>query len=266
MTRLPTYFIPHGGGPCFFMEPPPGWPHDTWDSLAAFLRGVDAEIGRRPRAVLIISGHWEAKHATVNIGAHPPLLFDYYGFPRHTYQLTWPAPGAPKVAAEVRKLLEEAGFQTGADSHRGYDHGVFVPFKLVYPDADVPVVQLSLLASYDPAEHLAMGRALAPLRDRDVLIIGSGMSYHNLPLFFGGHGNELAEAFDAWLGDAVSDPDERDAKLTGWRSAPGASSAHPEPDHLLPLMVAAGAGMGEAGLCAFRDRIAGKPLSGFRFG
>jgi aromatic ring-opening dioxygenase catalytic subunit (LigB family) len=266
MDRLPTFFIPHGGGPCFFMDPLPGWPGDTWDRLAAFLRGVDGSVGRRPRAVLIVSGHWEAKHPTVNDGAHPPLLFDYYGFPPHTYQLTWPAPGAPDVAAEVRQLLDEAGFQTHADSDRGYDHGVFVPFKLVYPDADVPVVQLSMLASYDPAQHLAMGRALAPLRDRDVLIIGSGMSYHNLPLFFSGRGNDQAEAFDAWLGDAVSDPIERDMKLTAWRAAPGGLSAHPEPDHLLPLMVAAGAGAGETGVRVFHDHVAGKPLSGFRFG
>ncbi|SFB34540.1 Aromatic ring-opening dioxygenase, catalytic subunit, LigB family [Collimonas sp. OK607] len=266
MSRLPTFFIAHGGGPCFFVAPPPGWPRDTWDRMAAFLRGLDASIERRPRAVIIVSGHWEARNPTVNSGAHPPLLFDYSGFPSHAYQLTWPAPGAPEVAAEVRQLLEAAGFATDANDRRGYDHGVFVPFKLIYPDADVPVVQLSLLASYDPAQHLAMGRALAPLRDRDILIIGSGMSYHNLPYFFTGRGNELAEAFDAWLGDAVTDPVAREAKLIDWQAAPGGRVAHPEPDHLLPLMVAAGAGADDIGIRVYHDRIAGKPYSGFRFG
>lgn len=266
MSGLPTFFIPHGGGPCFFMDPPPGWPRDAWDSMAAFLRGLDASIGRRPRAVIIVSGHWEARNPTVNSGAHPSLLFDYSGFPPHTYRLTWPAPGAPDVAAEVRLLLEEAGFATGADDRRGYDHGVFIPFKLIYPDADVPVVQLSLLASHDPAQHLAMGHALAPLRDHNMLIIGSGMSFHNLPYLLTGGGDEMAEAFDAWLGDAVVDPAVRDANLTNWKAAPGGLSAHPEPDHLLPLMVAAGAGKGEIGVRVYHDRIAGKPFSGFRFG
>lgn len=264
--RLPTFFIPHGGGPCFFMDAPPSWPRDSWDRMAVFLRGMDASIGRRPRAVIIVSGHWEEQNPTVNNAANPSLLFDYSGFPPHTYQLTWPAPGAPDVAAEIRELLAEAGFATDAIANRGYDHGVFIPFKLIYPNADVPVVQLSLLASYDPAQHLAMGRALASLRDRDVLIVGSGMSYHNLPNFFSGRGNDAAEAFDAWLGDAVSNPTTRDAKLTDWHAAPGGRAAHPAPEHLLPLMVAAGAGSGEIGVRVYHDHINGKPFSGFRFG
>lgn len=266
MSRFPTFFIPHGGGPCFFMDPPPGWPRDTWDSMAAFLSGLDASIGRRPRAVIIISGHWEARNATVNSGAHPPLFYDYSGFPPHTYQLTWPAPGAPDVAGEVRLLLEQAGFETNADGRRGYDHGVFIPFKLVYPDADVPVVQLSLLASYDAAQHLAMGRALAPLRDNGILIVGSGMSHHNLSDFFSGRRNDVAEMFDAWLGSAVSDPAARDAKLSDWQNAPGGRLAHPAPEHLLPLMVAAGAAPGEDAARVYHGHVLGKPFSGFRFG
>lgn len=266
MSRLPTFFIPHGGGPCFFMDPPSSWPRNSWDRMAAFLRGLDASIGRRPRAVVVVSGHWEAQRPTVNSGMHPPLLFDYSGFPPHTYLLTWPAPGAPDVAVEVRQLLDEAGFTTEANDHRGYDHGVFVPFKLIYPDADVPVVELSLLASYDAAEHLAMGRALAPLRDRDILIVGSGMSYHNLPYFFTGRENGMAEAFDAWLGATIDDPAARELKLIDWQAAPGGRLAHPQPDHLLPLMVAAGAGTGEIGVRVYHDIIIGKPYSGFRFG
>lgn len=266
MNRFPTYFINHGGGPCFFMDPPPGWPHDTWDGMAQFLRGLDVSIGRRPRAVVIVSGHWEARSPTVNSGANPPLLYDYGGFPPHTYQLTWPAPGAPDVAAQVRALLEQAGFETSEDNRRGYDHGVFVPFKLIYPEADVPVVQLSLLSSLDAGQHLAMGRALASLRDSGILIVGSGMSHHNLRDFFGGSGNDAAEAFDAWLGDAVSDPDTREANLAEWQHAPGGRTAHPRPEHLLPLMVAAGAAPGETAERIFHGHVLGKPFSAFQFG
>ena len=154
VPRLPTLYIPHGGGPCFFMD----WnPPDTWDRMAAWLRGIDAGLGQRPRAVLLISGHWEEPVVSVNAQARPPLLFDYYGFPPHTYQLKYPAPGDPALAARVRELLQAGGVPTRAETERGLDHGVFVPFLLVYPQADVPIVQLSLHASLDAAAHLALG-------------------------------------------------------------------------------------------------------------
>lgn len=262
----PTLFIPHGGGPCFFMEPPAGWAADTWDAMAAFLRGVDARLGRRPRAVLVVSGHWQAARPTLNTAARPSLLFDYSGFPASTYRLTWPVDGAPEVAIEVRALLEGAGFATAADDRRGLDHGVFVPFKLVYPEADVPVLQLSLQQALDAADHLAMGRALAPLREQGVLIVGSGMSYHNLQRFGSGHPDPAGETFDAWLTAAAEDPGGREATLAGWRDAPGAREAHPEAEHLLPLMVAAGAASGEGGTRIYADHVCGKPISAFQFG
>lgn len=262
----PTLFIPHGGGPCFFMEPPAGWPADTWDRMAVFLRGIDASFGRRPRAVIVVSGHWETDRPTLNTAAAPALLFDYTGFPEHTYRLTYPVAGAPDLANEVRGLLADAEIASDADEDRGLDHGVFVPFKLIYPDADVPVLQLSLQRGLDPATHLAIGRALAPLRHRDVLIVGSGMSYHNLRGLFSGRGNDAAEAFDAWLGDALADPASRDRTLLDWRAAPGAVESHPEAEHLLPLMVAAGAAEGEPAAKIYTDHVLGKPMSGFRFG
>ena len=265
--RLPTLFIPHGGGPCFFMEPAWGLPAGAWDRMAAYLRGVDAELGVRPKAVLIISGHWETERPTLNAAEKPSLLFDYYGFPEHTYRLTYPVVGSPALAERVRGLLAEAGFDSDVDHERGLDHGVFVPLKLVYPDADVPVLQLSLQRDLDPSEHLAIGRALAPLRDEGVLIVGSGMSYHNLRDFFSPRGNEPAERFDAWLTEAAqAEPVEREARLIRWAEAPGAREAHPEPEHLLPLMVAAGAAAGDRGVRTYSDRILGKALSGFRFG
>lgn len=266
-TRLPTLFIPHGGGPCFFMETQPP---DLWDELAAYLKNLGPSLGVKPKAVLLISGHWEEPNPTVNSAPNPPLLFDYYGFPEHTYGLTYPAPGLPMLADHVRELLAKAGIPSDANPTRGLDHGVFVPFKLIYPDADVPIVQLSLHHSLDAAIHLQIGRALAPLRDEGVLIVGSGMSYHNLREMFqdGPRFNEPAAQFDEWLTGAVTDPDasERERKLVSWQQAPGALRCHPRPEHLLPLMVAAGAAGDDIGVRTFTDRILGKALSGFQFG
>jgi aromatic ring-opening dioxygenase catalytic subunit (LigB family) len=263
--RFPTLYIPHGGGPCFFIDPPASDPR-RWEGLGAYLRGIDASLGARPKAVLVVSGHWEMEQPTLNVAQRHTLLFDYYGFPEHTYRMKYPAPGSPELEPSVRELLAAGGFELGVDNKRGLDHGVFVPFMLMYPDADVPLVQLSLQQSLDPATHLAMGRALAPLRDRGVLIVGSGMSYHNVAAMFSGRGNEAAAAFDAWLGEAVHDPGTREEKLIAWQSAPGGRESHPRAEHLLPLMVAAGAADGDSGVRNFSESIAGKAISGFRFG
>jgi aromatic ring-opening dioxygenase catalytic subunit (LigB family) len=252
------------------MEVSPGLPPDLWDRMAAYLRGLDRSLGVRPKAVVVISGHWEMQHPTVNIGVQPPLLFDYYGFPPHTYLLTYPAPGSPAVAARVRELLAAAGMESAEEAERGLDHGVFVPFKLIYPDADVPMVQLSLHHNLDAATHLKIGRALLPLRKEGVLIVGSGMSYHNLRDFYSADPRAVApaEQFDAWLNSAVTHPDqaERQTRLCAWASAPGARSCHPRPEHLLPLMVAAGAAGSDTGKRTFHDRLLGKPVAGFQFG
>ena len=267
-NRQPTLYIPHGGGPCFFMEVQPGLPSDLWERMAAYLRGIDASLGRRPKAALVISAHWEESVPTVNVLARPPLLFDYYGFPEHTYRLTYPAPGSPALAARVRELLAKAGIASAQESARGLDHGVFVPFKLIYPDADVPVVQLSLIAGLDPEAHLAFGRALAPLRDEGVLIVGSGMSYHNLRELFSGSQGRLAEDFDRWLGEAATDadPEARNVKLVSWHKAPGALASHPRSEHLIPLMVAAGAAASDRGRRTYQEHLVGKAVSAFQFG
>jgi aromatic ring-opening dioxygenase catalytic subunit (LigB family) len=238
--------------------------------MAAYLRGLDRSLGTRPKAVLVISAHWEAQRPTVNTAQHPALLFDYYGFPEHTYRLTYPAPGSPQLASRVRELLTSAGIHSDSDSQRGLDHGVFVPFKLIYPDADVPMVQLSLNQNLDAATHLQMGRALLPLRDEGVLIVGSGMSYHNLRDFYNStpRAVQAAEQFDRWLTAAVTapNPSERDRKLTEWSAAPGAREVHPRPEHLIPLMVAAGAAGADPGKQAFQDKLLGKAVAGFQFG
>lgn len=260
----PTFFINHGGGPCFFLEPGPM--RAAWTPLEDYLRGFAHDLEEKPRALLVISGHWEEAVPTVNSAPAPPLLFDYQGFPDYTYQLTWPAPGSPEIAARVRTLLRDAGIPSRDNDHRGYDHGVFVPLKVAFPKADVPVVQLSMQRGLRPEAHLAIGQALRPLRDEGVLIIGSGQTYHNMRGFGAGGADVKAEAFDAWLRDAVTATDTREASLVGWEGAIGVRDAQPREDHLLPLMVAAGAARGDAATVTFHGHALGKPISGSRFG
>ena len=264
--RQPTFYIPHGAGPCFFMDWKMG-PADTWDRTAAWLRGMVSSLPERPRALLVISAHWEASRPTVNTAEQPRLLFDYGGFPAHTYQLTWPAPGDRVLAARVAELLAAAGLPAAEEETRGLDHGVFVPLKVAVPEADIPTVQLSLVRSLDPALHLALGRALQPLRDEGVLIIGSGLSYHDFGGFFSEQGARTSETFDRWLEEAVAEGEEaRAAALTGWTRAPAGRASHPREEHLLPLMVAAGAAGPDAGRVVFRDRVLGVVISAVRFG
>ncbi len=265
-TRMPTLYIPHGGGPCFFMEWTMG-PKDTWDRMAAYLRGIDASLPERPRALLVVSAHWETRVPTVLASEAPPLLFDYHGFPAHTYELTWPAPGSPSLATRVQELLGAAGIESARETARGFDHGVFVPLKVAYPDAPIPTVQLSLEANLEPARHLAIGRALAPLRDEGVLIVGSGMSYHNMRGLMTGRGGSDSRRFDAWLSAVVEKPrDERDVQLEAWSRAPAARESHPREEHLLPLMVVAGAAGEDRGRRAFSDEVMGAQVSAIQFG
>ncbi len=264
--RLPTIFLPHGAGPCFFMD----WqPAGTWTRMRNWLTGLTAELGVQPRALLVVSAHWQEPVFTLTRQAWPELLFDYYGFPDSTYQLTWPAPGNPDLAADARRRLEEAGILNADSATRGLDHGVFIPMKLSFPDADVPVVQLSLREGLDPQQHLAMGQTLAGLRDQGVLIIGSGMSYHNMARFRSGTDavDPASRQFDDWLNDTVTaTPEERARRLIAWADAPGARIAHPQEEHLLPLHVVAGAGADCPGRCLFSDTVMGSVQSAFVFG
>ena len=265
-VRQPSFYLPHGGGPCFFMENTRG-PADMWEPMAAFLRGLVATLPEKPKAVVVVSGHWEEHAFAVNTAANPPLLFDYYGFPAHTYQLKYPTPGSPALAQRVRGLFEAAGLATAEDAQRGLDHGVFVPFMLVLPDADVPIVEISLRADLDPAVHLRAGAALGALRDEGVLVVGTGMSFHNMRMF-GPGAAEPSKRFDAWLTEAVTAPsaEARNDALIHWEAAPAARASHPREEHLLPLMVAAGAAGDDVGVKVFEGQVLGATVSGFRFG
>lgn len=264
--RLPTYFVSHGGGPWpWIKEQLPG----NWAPLEASLQAIPLELGAAPRAVLVVSGHWEERELTVQTHPQPPMYYDYGGFPEFTYHIQYPAPGSPEVAARVVQLLGDAGIPAETDDRRGFDHGAFAPLFVMYPHADVPVLQLSLKKGYDPAEHLAAGRALAPLRDEGVLIVGSGFTYHNLR-DFGPGGAHASREFEEWLTAALVDapPEERAARLVRWEQAPAARQSHPAEDHLIPLMVAVGAAEQEPGVRFYHqdDFMGGLTSASYRFG
>lgn len=261
--RQPAVYLPHGGGPWPFVDVGIGDPREL-ENLATYLRSLGT--GPRPRALLVISAHWEERLPTVSTAEAPPMLYDYYGFPAESYRIRWPAPGDPSLARRVRALLADAGLESAEDPTRGFDHGTFVPMKLAFPAAEVPTVQLSLVRGLDPDRHLAIGRAIAPLRDEGVLIVGSGMSYHNLR-GFGPWAAPVAETFDAWLRNACARPPrEREERLGRWHEAPMARQAHPREEHLLPLMVVVGAAGDDMARLDFDGTLVGLRLSAFRFG
>jgi aromatic ring-opening dioxygenase catalytic subunit (LigB family) len=265
-TTLPTFFISHGGGPWPWMKEEM---QGRYDQLAAALQRMPSLVGATPKAVLMVSAHWEEDDFTVMTHPNPPMVYDYYGFPDYTYQIRYAAPGAPQLAQQVRDLLDGAGVAARVDAARGFDHGMYAPMAVIYPKADMPALQLSLKRGLDPGEHLAVGRALAPLRDAGVLIIGSGLSYHNLRAF-GPAGHDASAAFDAWLQRvlAEADPAQRASALTNWENAPAARAAHPREEHLLPLMVAVGAAGNDAAACVYHeaDFAGGLTVSSFMFG
>lgn len=265
MTRMPTYFLSHGGGPWPWLDGPF---RRQFDALEKHLASVPGELPAAPRAILVVTGHWEAPQFTVGAAERPGMVYDYSGFPPHTYSIKYGAPGSPGIAERVKTLLEGAGIPAVLDRERGFDHGTFTPLAVMYPRADVPVVQLSLKRGYDPEEHLALGRALAPLRDEGVLIVGSGLSWHNLRMF-GPQARAPSEAFDGWLDNALHlPPAERSAAIRRWEEAPAARLAHPQEDHFVPLMVALGAAEGEPATRVYheRDFMGGVTASSYRFG
>ncbi len=264
--RLPVYFISHGGGPWSYMDADSRAPYAK---LEAALAAMPSRIGRTPRAVLMVSAHWEEREFTLTSHARPPMIYDYGGFPDYTYRIHYDAPGDPSLAEHTRQMLERAGLPARLDPQRGFDHGAFTPLKVIYPDANVPVVQLSLKRGLDPESHLALGRAIAALRDEDVLIVGSGLSYHNLREFFDGRGFGPSRLFDDWLNGVLlkGDPANRSKLLTAWESAPAARAAHPREEHLLPLMVAVGAAGDDVAELTYHesDFLGGLSVSSYLF-
>ena len=258
-TKMPASFIFHGGGPCFFMD----WnPRDEWDELRACLEHIGPSLPSTPTAIVVITAHWESRDFAINAMKSPHLVYDYGGFPPHTYQLTYPAAGDPALAQRIASMLGQAGIAHHLDDQRGWDHGVFIPLKVMWPDADIPVVAISVRADFDPTAHLELGRALAPLRDEGVFILGSGASFHNFAEF----GSPLARVFDDWLNEVMVSPaDDRWQALAGWQHGPAARVAHAREEHLIPLMVAAGAADDAPARAVFRSSVMATPMTCWMF-
>lgn len=261
-VRQPTFYLCHGGGPWPWMQGPI---RQLLRNLEQGLRELPARLPGPPSAILVVSAHWEESAFSFTSSAAPGMVYDYHGFPPETYRIRYASPGAPALAARAADLLRSAGCDAALSDTHGYDHSTYSLMQPMFPQAEIPVVQMSIQASMDASDHLRAGAALAPLRDEDVLIIGSGMSIHE-------RGPEMATAsppFDAWLNDAVltGDGARRRRALAAWEVAPYARAVHPTADHLLPLMVAAGAGQDDAATCIYRERLMGTvAVSSFRFG
>ncbi len=262
IARAPVLYLPHGGGPLPLLG------DDNHQSMVDFLSKIAAELGK-PKSIVMISAHWEEQQATITSARQPEIIYDYSGFPAESYQIQYPAPGDQKLASHVQQLIHNAGLEARLDGQRGFDHGMFVPLKLMYPEADIPCVQLSLLTSLDPARHIALGKAIASLRQDNVLIIGSGMSFHNMREFFtpSADSDHQANEFDHWLRQTCALADisaaEREQRLIDWKHAPTAPFCHPREEHLLPLHVCFGVAAAETPRAevVFNQAIMGKKVT-----
>ncbi len=256
-NRATILFFPHGGGPLPLLNEP------GHANMNQFLQAYPATI-TKPDAIIVFSAHWEETVIAITAASSPPLLFDYYGFPPETYEYQYPAPGHPELAERIQGLLQRGGIDSRLDHQRGFDHGMFVPLMLMYPEADIPCVQVSLAASLDAAEHVRIGKALAAFITENLLVLGSGFSFHNMKALMSKRDDAIDprnQEFENWLAETCSAPDlsaaEREQRLVDWESAPHARYCHPREEHLLPLQVCFGIGQGAA------KRVYQQPVAGF---
>ncbi len=239
-NKINILFLSHGGGPMPLLG------DEGHREMVSSLQTIASRLGK-PSAILLISAHWEAALPTLTAGDHPSLIYDYYGFPEASYQIEYPCPGAPALSRQVHAALDRAGIASTLDGERGFDHGLFVPLKIMYPEADIPCVQLSLKQSLDPQEHINIGKALRELEVENLLVIGSGFSFHNMKAFFAPETEASRQQnleFEHWLIDTCANRDleegEREQRLVNWAQAPSARYCHPREEHLLPLHVCYG--------------------------
>lgn len=257
-------YFSHGGGPLPILG------DAGHQAMIDFMTRLPAQL-RRPDAILVVSAHWEESAATLTGAQNPPMFYDYYGFPDAAYAIKYPAPGDPALANRIAAILKENAIPARIDPDRGFDHGLFIPLKMMYPAADIPALQLSLLRGLNPAAHIALGKALRKLAPENILVIGSGFSFHNLRAFSweGTDGSDPAnDAFQNWLieGNTGSmSQAERERRMVEWEKAPAARYCHPREEHLLPLHVCLGMADAPAKL-VFDDKILGKRSVAFLWG
>jgi 4,5-DOPA dioxygenase extradiol len=254
-------YFSHGGGPLPILG------DVSHKAMVDFMRRLPTRLGK-PEAILVISAHWEEDAPTLLGAAAPPLFYDYYGFPAEAYKVTYPAPGNPALANRIADLLNRNRMPARIDTQRGFDHGLFIPLKLMYPQADIPSLQLSLLRRLSPSAHIALGRALRELVSENILVVGSGFSFHNLRAFSWEElkaSDPANDAFQDWLIDVCVGPmpqSEREQRLIKWEKAPYARYCHPREEHLLPLHVCLGMA-GKPATVIFDDYILGKRAVAF---
>lgn len=234
-------YISHGGGPLPLLG------DKKHEEMVTELKKLSSKI-ERPSAIIVISAHWEETVATVTSASYPDIIYDYYGFPEESYSIKYPSPGDPQLAENVYKAMCETGIECRMDADRGFDHGLYVPLKIMYPEADIPCIQLSLIKGLNPEAHLALGEALKSVDAENLLIVGSGFSFHNMRAFFEAVTPEtkaMNEEFEEWLIETCSSgelsADDRYQRLAEWENAPSARYCHPREEHLMPLHVAYGA-------------------------
>ncbi len=262
--RASILYIPHGGGPLPLLS------EEGYERMNPFLREFPSTIPV-PEAIVVISAHWEEPVISVTAHKNPPMLFDYYGFPPEAYEYDYPAPGRPRLASRIQAMLKTAAIESRLDYERGFDHGVFIPLMLMYPQAEIPCVQISLSSSLDAAIHVELGKALAPLKNENLLILGSGFSFHNMQAMMSRQGDAIDEKnhlFEDWLVQTCSDPElelgEREQRLIEWDRAPHARYCHPREEHLLPLQVCFGMARTTA-RTVFQDRVSGFITSAYQW-
>jgi len=255
-SQAQIVYFSHGGGPLPILGDP------GHKAMVDFMARLPQQL-HKPDFILVISAHWEESPATLMGAAKPEMFYDYYGFPPQAYSIVYPAPGSPAYANRISELLKKNNIPSRIDPRRGFDHGLFIPLKLMYPQADIPCLQLSLLRGLDPAAHIALGKALRGLLGENILVIGSGFSFHNMRAF-SWQGNEAADpandAFQDWLIETCTaplSPAGREQRLVEWEKAPSARYCHPREEHLLPLHVCQGMA-GKEGRLIFDDHILGK--------
>ncbi|TMW59558.1 hypothetical protein Poli38472_004627 [Pythium oligandrum] len=264
--KQPSVFVPHGGGPMPLLGDKRHADMVEW--LKHFQRDF---VTTKPDAIVLVTAHWESEITQITSSEAPELLYDYYNFPPESYEIKYPAPGHPALAKRIHDLLSDNGIKSEMNEKRGYDHGVFIPLKIMFPDADVPVVQMSVYSSQDPEAHIKLGEVLRSLRKDNILIVGSGLSFHSFGLFRGNPdgANAASIPFHDYLKESLvdtSDSIERRRRLHNWTDAPFARQVHQKEEHLMPLFVVAGAGLEEPCEEIFDGYVMDVRTSGYLFG